>query len=158
MVLSLLTWNEDWWCCWSDWISAFGLRFRDNFGVESRISQVANPDVFELIEFIELGVSELFWLLEDGFPILKYECRNASCAELLHDGFHVSKAYKNETARAEDLGPSTCRKILTIEMYILCFDRMLILCSLNWRGEIWNQTIWIFDLWTAIAYANIIFT
>ena len=88
-------------------MSAFGRKFRDNFGVVSWISLVANPDNFELIEFIELGVSELFWLLEDGFPILKYEWRKASCAELLHDGFHVSKAYKKETARAEDLGPST---------------------------------------------------
>ena len=88
-------------------MSAFGRKFRDNFGVVSCISQLANPDIFELIEFIELGVSELFWLLEDGFPIRKYEWRNASCAELLHDGFQVSKAYKNETARAEDLGPST---------------------------------------------------
>ena len=41
-------------------MSAFGRKFRDNFGAVSRISLVANPDIFELIEFIELGVSELF--------------------------------------------------------------------------------------------------
>ena len=97
--------------CWfwygSPWSKAFGLRLRESLGVASRFSQVASPDNFELIEFIEPGVSELFWLLEDGFPILKYECRNASCAELRQDGFHVNNAYKNETARAEDLGPST---------------------------------------------------
>ena len=50
---------------------AFGRSFRDSFGVDSNISFVAIPDIFELIEFIELDVSELFWLLEDGFPIRK---------------------------------------------------------------------------------------
>ena len=50
---------------------AFGRSFKDSLGVVSKISFVAIPDIFELIEFIELDVSELFWLLEDGFPIRK---------------------------------------------------------------------------------------